>query len=95
MRSTIVNVTFRQGFRLPGIEAEFPAGSYEVFCEDERLEGPTFEAFRRIATFLQIKGQGPHAGLTELQPISQQDLDAALLADRGGTPARGPGGGSL
>lgn len=86
MRSTTVTVTFRQGFFLPGHEAPFPAGTYEVLSEDERLEGLTFEAYRRVATFLRIRGQGAAAGRTELQPVSQQDLDAALLADQAGSP---------
>ena len=63
MRSTTVTVTFRQGFFLPGHEAPFPAGTYEVLSEDERLEGLTFEAYRRVATFLRIRGQGAAAAL--------------------------------
>lgn len=86
LRSTIATVTFSSSFCLAGHEAPFPAGTYEVLSEDERLEGLSFEAFRRIATFLRITGTGLSAGRTELLPVSQQDLDAAVLADQAKHP---------
>jgi hypothetical protein len=92
MRSTIENVTFRQGFRLPGHDTDYPAGTYAILREDERLEGLTFEAFRRVATFLRVEGQGAEAGRSELRPVSEQDLDAALLADQAGSPFQPNGG---
>ncbi|WRH63709.1 MAG: hypothetical protein RSE12_05055 [Fuscovulum sp.] len=83
MRSTTATVTFRNSFRLPGHDRDFPSGSYDVLREDERLDGLTFEAFRRVATYLRVRGRGVQAGQTELLPITEKDLDAALLADRG------------
>lgn len=83
MRSTCVTLTFRSAFRLPGYDMPFPAGTYEVLSEDERLDGLSFEAFRRVATFLRITGRDGASGRTELFPVSQQDLDAAILADQG------------
>lgn len=95
LRSNTMTVTFRQSFCLPGHDAPFPAGTYEVLSEDERLDGLTFEAFRRVATFLRITGNGASSGRTELQPVSQQDLDAALLADQGKRPVGPTDEGSL
>jgi hypothetical protein len=95
LRSNSVTVTFHQSFCLPGHDAAFPAGTYEVLSEDERLDGLTFEAFRRVATFLRISGNGASSGRTELQPVSQRDLDAALLADQGRQSAGATGAGSL
>lgn len=92
MRSTIENVTFRQGFRLPGHDTDYPAGTYTILREDERLEGLTFEAFRRVATFLRVEGKGAEAGRSELRPVSEQDLDAALQADQAGSPFQPNGG---
>jgi hypothetical protein len=83
MRSTTATVTFRSSFRLPGHDRDFSSGSYDVLREDERLDGLTFEAFRRVATYLRVWGRGVQAGQTELLPITEKDLDAALLADRG------------
>lgn len=94
MRSTCVTVTFRSAFRLPGYVAPFSAGTYEVLSEDERLDGLSFEAFRRVATFLRISGQDSPRGRTELFPVSQADLDAAVLADQTGHSAAAAAAGS-
>jgi hypothetical protein len=83
MRSTTATVTFQNSFRLPGHDTDFPSGSYVVLREDERLDGLTFEAFRRVATYLQVWGRGVQAGQSELLPITEKDLEAALKADRG------------
>jgi hypothetical protein len=83
MRSTTATVTFQNSFRLPGHDRDFPSGSYDVLREDERLDGLTFEAFRRVATYLRVWGRGVQAGQTELLPITEEDLDAALKTDRG------------
>lgn len=91
MRSTCVSLTFRSPFHLPGYDAPFPAGTYEVLSEDERLDGLSFEAFRRQSTFLRISGRGGSQGRTELLPVSQQDLDAAVLADQAGHAAEASG----
>lgn len=82
MRSSTATVIFANSFHLPGHEADFPSGSYEVLREDERLDGLTFEAFRRVATYLRVWGRGAQAGQSELLSITEQDLDAALLADK-------------
>jgi hypothetical protein len=82
MRSTTATVIFKNSFRLPGHDTDFPSGSYDVLREDERLDGLTFEAFRRVATYLRVWGRGVKAGQTELLPITEQDLDAALQADK-------------
>ena len=81
MRSTIEIVVFTRAFTLPGFDDLLPAGAYEVLREDERLEGQTFDAYRRVATFLRVWGRGVHAGRNELRPIFEQDLEAALTRD--------------
>lgn len=87
-RTTTLSVTFRHGFHLPGYGEEVPAGTYDVLCEDEHLEGLTFDAFRRLSTYLRIAGAGMQAGRTEWWPVSQRDLEAALLADQGDVGAQ-------
>lgn len=82
MRSTIETVIFTRAFTLAGFEDLLPAGAYEVLCEDERLEGLTFDAYRRVATFLRVPGHGADAGRTELRPTTESDIEAALRRDR-------------
>jgi len=85
MRSTRSTVTFSNPFTLPGYPGDLPAVDYEVLVEEELLQGLSFEAYRRTATYLTVRGRGGHAGRTELRPISDSDLKEALNRDRGAT----------
>lgn len=81
MRSTRSTVTFSNPFTLPGYPGDLPAGDYEVLVEEELLQGLSFEAYRRTATYLLVRGTGGHAGRTELRAISESDLTQALSRD--------------
>jgi len=81
MRSTRSTVTFSNSFSLSGYTGELPAGDYEVLVEEELLQGLSFEAWRRTATCLMVRGKGIHSGHTELRSISQSDLNEALSRD--------------
>ena len=81
MRSTRSTVTFSNPFTLPGYPGDLPAGDYEVLVEEELLQGLSFEAYRRTATYLTVRGRGGHAGRTELRAISDSDLKEALGRD--------------
>lgn len=82
MRSTKSTVTFEHPFFLSGYTDELPAGDYDVVVEEELLEGLSFAAYRRTATYLTVRGAGGLAGLVELRPTSEVDLDAARGLDR-------------
>ncbi|MGB4952260.1 MAG: hypothetical protein WBO55_16685 [Rhizobiaceae bacterium] len=81
MRSTRSTVTFSNPFTLPGYAGDLPAGDYEVLVEEELLQGLSFEAYRRTATYLTVRGRGSHAGRSELRAISDSDLKEALSRD--------------
>ncbi|MBN8293256.1 hypothetical protein JI664_14875 [Rhodobacter sp. NTK016B] len=85
MRSTTTTVTFDHPFFLSGYPDELPAGTYDVIVEEERLEGLSFEAYRKTATYLAVNGRGRMAGRSELRAISERDLDMALGFDRKST----------
>ena len=85
MRSTRSTVTFSNRFTLPGYAGDLPAGDYEVLVEEELLQGLSFEAYRRTATYLTVRGRGRHAGRSELRAISDSDLKEALSRDQGAT----------
>lgn len=82
MRSSRTMVTFRHPFTLSGYSDELPAGDYEVLVEEELLEGLSFAAYRRTATYLTAGGEGRRADRTELRPITERDLEKALCQDR-------------
>ena len=81
MRSTRSTVTFSNPFTLSGNPGDLPAGDYEVLVEEELLQGLSFEAYRRTATYLKVRGRGRHAGRTERRAISDKDLKEALGRD--------------
>ena len=64
---------------------QLPAGDYELLVEEERLQGLSFEAYRRTATYLTVRGRGLHAGRSDLRAISDSDLKEALSRDQGAT----------
>jgi hypothetical protein len=80
-RTTRSTVTFGHPFVLPGYPDELPAGAYEVLAEEELLEGLSFEAWRRTATYLTVRGTGLAAGRTELRPVMEKDLETVRRRD--------------
>ena len=80
MRSIRSTVTFSNPFTLSG----YP-GDYEVLVEEKLLQGVSFEAYRRTATYLTVRGRGSHAGRSELRVISESDLKEALSRDQDAT----------
>lgn len=81
MRSSRSKVTFPQPFTLAGYTDELPAGTYDVLVEEELIEGTSFAAYRRTATYITVRGRGRQAGRTEHRPITWADLEAALGRD--------------
>ncbi len=73
-RSSTTMVRFSNSFVLSGSTDELPAGQYEVVTEEELLQGLSFQAYRRTATFLTVHNR---AGRTEMRPISEQELSMA------------------
>jgi hypothetical protein len=55
-----------------------PAGDYEVLVEEEELQGVSFLAYRKKATYLIITGHGR----TEMREISGNDLESVLNQDQ-------------
>lgn len=81
-------MTFSNPFTLPGYPGKLPAGEYEVLVEEELLQGLSFEAYRRTATYLTVRGRGNHAGRTELRAISENDLIEAPSRDQAATETK-------
>jgi hypothetical protein len=81
MRSTRSTVTFSNPFTLAGYPGDLPAGRLRILVEEELLQGLSFEAYRRTATYLTVRGRGRHAGRTEERAISDSDLKEALSRD--------------
>jgi hypothetical protein len=87
-RTSHSHVTFRRPFRLAGMDAAAPAGSYKVALEEDRLDTLATEAWRQTAVILQVTA----AGATEHITVDPQELRDALLRDGDATidPAARP-----
>ena len=82
LRSRKSTITFSRTFVLSGYGDDLPAGEYEVVVEEERLQGLSFQAYRRTATYLTVHGKGGQAGRIEMRPTTDRDLEVALARDR-------------
>ena len=70
-------VTFRQEFSLPGSDAVFPPGEYDLLTEEERLQGLSFDAYRRSRAFLEVAPDPRFPARTELCLVTEADLHQA------------------
>jgi hypothetical protein len=80
-RSRRETFTFRQAFRIRGIDRQLAAGDYEVVTDEEMIEGLSFPCFRRVATMIMVPGAPPHASSMEMISISSVDLSDAQRDD--------------
>ena len=76
-RSTL---TFRRAFRLHGAGRSFPAGNYELVVDEELLEGLSFPAYRRVATWILTPALNSNSP-TEMIVIDPVELAAAHAHD--------------
>ncbi|MFB6453268.1 hypothetical protein [Bradyrhizobium tunisiense] len=88
IRTTRTIVSFANPFVLQGLEGAQPAGEYVILTDDERIEGLSRIAYRRVATLLQTPARSASQSRTRSCAISQTELDAALMKDRHQTVVR-------
>ncbi len=81
IRSTRTTVTFRRAFTLPHDVRTVPAGDYVLVTEEERLEGLTFSAYRRISGYLIVGGGPANPGRAEMFPVTEAELEALVARD--------------
>ena len=82
MRSTRSMVTFSNDVTIGGSQLELPPGTFEILVEEELMQGLSFEAYRRTATYLMVRGRGSNAGQTTMQMTTKEELEHAMACDR-------------
>jgi hypothetical protein len=82
IRTKQSTVTFRRPFVLAGLDEEQPAGTYDIETDEERLEGLSFSAYRRVQTLIHLHPKTDKPSLTQTMTIDPDALDAALRRDR-------------
>jgi hypothetical protein len=76
-------LTFSRAFRLNGTGRRLPAGAYELVTDEEMIEGLSFPAYRRVASWI-VTPQ--HSNMpTEMIAIDPVELAAAHAHDVAGT----------
>ena len=79
-RCTSVDITFAHAFSLQGVEGTIPAGTYRIDTEEEPIDGLSFLAWRRLATFIRIPVR--RSGTVQSFLIDPKNLAAAVARDR-------------
>jgi hypothetical protein len=75
-----MDITFRHAFVLKGLDSTLPPGTYRVDIEEEPIDGLSFLAYRRLATFIRVPVAG-RSGTIENLLIDPKELDGALERD--------------
>nr|WP_298684954.1 hypothetical protein [uncultured Dongia sp.] len=82
MRTTRTTVLFKHSFKLGDSDEQHPAGSYAIETDEELLQGISFPAYRRTATWMQRVNDNNPARIMPTALVDPLQLEAALLADR-------------
>jgi hypothetical protein len=72
---------FNNTFSFDGSNRMFPPGDYSVLEDEELIEGISWLAYRRKATFIQIPAIGTVGPLTQLLEIDHDELTAIIDQD--------------
>jgi hypothetical protein len=81
VRTTRCVACFDEPFSLRNVEGVLPPGDYNVYVEDELIQGLSRAAYRRVSTILQLPSISSPQEQSRLVSISATDLDAALMKD--------------
>jgi len=84
-RTTKSTVTFLHPFTLGELDEVIPSGTYDVECDEERIEGLSFSVYRRVQTLFHLPDKSRTPGLTRILTIDPEALDAALARDAAST----------
>lgn len=82
IRTRKETVTFRRPFELSAFDDALPAGSYIVETDEERLEGVSFPAYRRVLAVIHLHAKPGHPGRTQTLTVDPNELDEALKRDQ-------------
>ena len=81
IRTTRAVASFKDPFSLRAIEGIQPSGDYNVYFEDELIQGLSRVAYRRVSTILQMPSISSPQEESRLVSINETDLRVALMKD--------------
>jgi hypothetical protein len=68
-------VTFAQPFLLRAIDALVPAGAYNVDTDEELIDGLSFLAYRRTATWIHLPSITTKSGARQMILVQPSELE--------------------
>lgn len=83
-------IRFDRPFRLPGADETIVAGAYEIDDDEVPIEGLSWLAYRRVATFIKLPGTVENHYRMRLIEIEPDEL-ARLVALSGAEISDAPG----
>lgn len=75
-------VQFSRPFVLRGIDGIQPPGDYTIDEDEELVDGISWLAYRRVATFIHLPATAPNTRTSHLIAIDHAELETALQQDR-------------
>jgi hypothetical protein len=69
-------MTFAQPFLLRVIDAVMPAGTYKIDIDEELIDGLSFLAYRRTATWIHLPSITTKTGCSQMILVQQSELEA-------------------
>jgi hypothetical protein len=74
---------FGRAFQLKGVDRLLPAGQYELVSDEELIEGLSFPAYRRVASWIMAPSKGCASEMLTVDPgdvAAAHERDLALSA---------------
>lgn len=81
-RTTHSIAHFTAPFVLGGLEGQLPAGDYDIDHDEELIDGMSWLAWRRVATFIHLPARTLKSPTNQLIAIDHAELETALRQDR-------------
>ncbi|WAX97386.1 hypothetical protein N7E70_011275 [Aminobacter sp. NyZ550] len=75
-------VHFDRPFPLRGIEEIQPAGDYDIDQDEELIDGISWIAYRRVATYIHLPARSSNLLTSQVLAIDYAELEAALRQDQ-------------
>ncbi len=75
-------VHFSAPFALRGVDEIQPPGEYAIDEDEELIDGISWLAYRRVATFIHLPALTSNSRTSQLIAIDHAELEAALQQDR-------------
>ena len=82
LKTERATISFMNPFSLRELDGAQPAGDYIVETDRELIEGISWLAYRRVATFLHVPRISASQGFSQRVTVNQADFEAALMKDR-------------